>query len=186
MNIEELKRSAARDAADPNYAANLENARIAYENVDVSRTRYKGELLRIGTQCGITDHEALGKFIKIVAKRIDSAYELGKSDGGTNIEDLKKAAYGAACGTMAAYDVWEDTKTDAARSNYEAAKTASEILYAAAYQQVREQTIEELKGDMKICNASGHSEFMDDLAAKRSAHDTRVAARDAYVKEKGK
>jgi hypothetical protein len=41
--------------------------------------------------------------------------------------------YGAACGAMAAYDVWEGTKTDAARANYEAAKTASEILYVVAY-----------------------------------------------------
>lgn len=34
------------------------------------RTRYKGDLLRIGIQCGITDHRALEKFIEIIAKRV--------------------------------------------------------------------------------------------------------------------
>ena len=64
------------------------------DDVCKSGTRYKGELLRIGTQCGITDHEALGKFIKIISKRIDAAYEMGKAEGVAQIRksDYDKAA----------------------------------------------------------------------------------------------
>ena len=45
--------------------------------------RYKGELLRIGTQCGITDHEALEKFIEIIARREEpepERYKLGSGE----------------------------------------------------------------------------------------------------------
>lgn len=45
------------------------------------RTKYKGELLRLAIQCGNTDYEALGKFIKIISKRIDEAYDEGRAVG---------------------------------------------------------------------------------------------------------
>lgn len=48
---------------------------------DEYRGSCKSELFRIAIQCGNTNIEAVEKFTKIVAKRIDSAYELGKDDG---------------------------------------------------------------------------------------------------------
>ena len=97
-------------------------------------------------------------------------------------EELKKAAYGAACGSMAAYDVWEGTKTDAARANYEAAKTASEILYAAVYQQVtREELVKNVDTALTAWDAA-----VDDADAWRAAAvawDVAKAALKAYDKE---
>ena len=60
------------------------------DDVCKSGTRYKGELLRIATQCGITDHEAISKYIKIISKRIDAAYEMGKADG---VAQMTKSDY---------------------------------------------------------------------------------------------
>ena len=76
----------------------------------------------------------------------------------TTREERLLAAYGTACGALAAYDVWEGTKTDAARANYEAAKTASEILYAAVYQQVtREELVNALEEARHTRNVNTHS-----------------------------
>ena len=96
-------------------------------------------------------------------------------------EELEKAAYGTACGALAAYDVWEDTKTDAAKANYEAAKAASKILYAAAYQQV---TREELVRNLEEARANG--KFNTHAAADVAWHalDTAWDALKAYDKEK--
>ena len=39
MNIEELKRTAARDAADPNYAATLDTTRVVYNEAVAAAAR---------------------------------------------------------------------------------------------------------------------------------------------------
>ena len=99
----------------------------------------------------------------------------------TTIEELVKAAYGTACGALAAYDVWEGTKTDAARANYEAAKTASKILYAAAYQQV---TREELVRNLEEARANGKFNTHSAADAAWYALDTAWNALKAYDEEK--
>ena len=95
-------------------------------------------------------------------------------------EELVKAAYDTACGALAAYDVWEGTKTDAARANYGAAKTASKILYAAAYQQVtREELVNALEEARHTRNVNTHSA----ADAAWYALDTAWNALKAYDKE---
>jgi hypothetical protein len=42
----------------------------------------KSNLLRIAVQCGVCDNGmAIDKFIDIIRRRIDAAYELGKAEG---------------------------------------------------------------------------------------------------------
>lgn len=47
----------------------------------------KGNFIRIAVMCGLENDDALHKFVDVIRKRIDAAYELGKVDG---IEELIK------------------------------------------------------------------------------------------------
>jgi hypothetical protein len=49
----------------------------------------KGNFTRIAMMCGLENDIALHKFIDVVRRRIDAAYELGKVDG---IKELKRNA----------------------------------------------------------------------------------------------
>jgi hypothetical protein len=47
----------------------------------------KGNFVRIAVQCGVGNDDALHKFIDVIRKRIDAAYELGVTQG---VEELRK------------------------------------------------------------------------------------------------
>jgi hypothetical protein len=58
----------------------------------------KGNFIRIAVMCGLENDDALHKFIDIIRRRIDAAYELGVTQGveelikGDSTHDSKDAA----------------------------------------------------------------------------------------------
>ena len=58
--------------------------------MDKSLGNCKSNLRRIAVQCGVCDNGmAINKFIDIIRRRIDAAYELGKTEG-VREQEIKK------------------------------------------------------------------------------------------------
>ncbi len=47
----------------------------------------KGNFIRIAVMCGLENDDALHKFVDVIRKRIDAAYELGVTQG---VEELRQ------------------------------------------------------------------------------------------------
>jgi hypothetical protein len=77
----------------------------------------KGNFIRIAVQCGVSNDDALHKFIDIVRRRIDAAYGLGRVEG---VEELRKSDYDKAADSYyaskdAARTAWDEADATAAR-----------------------------------------------------------------------